>query len=82
MARGLDRGTDEWASPGLKFFFQIQNKLKILKSKQTPSVARKISKFCVRLDLNILNNFLNWVDFKFKKKSCYKFGTDSNLNLL
>jgi hypothetical protein len=67
MARGLDRGADEWASPGLKFFFQIQNKLKILKSKQTPSVAQKISKFCVRLDLNILNNFLNWVDFKFKK---------------
>jgi hypothetical protein len=28
----------------------------------------KILKLCMRLELNILNNFFNWVDFKFPTK--------------
>jgi hypothetical protein len=31
-------------------------------------MAPKILKLCMRLYLNILNIFLNWVDFKFSKE--------------
>jgi hypothetical protein len=63
--RSLNGGIAEWAPPGLKVFYKIQNQLKLVNSKWTPATAPKIFKLCMRLDLNIPNNFLSWVDFIF-----------------
>jgi hypothetical protein len=82
MARGLDRGADEWASPGLKFFFP--------NSKLAQNFKIKKDTFCCSKNIQILRE----ARFKYseqlsqlgrlqiQKKSCYMFGTDSNLNLL
>jgi hypothetical protein len=41
------------------------HQLKLVNLDPVPSRGLKLFKLCMRLDLNILNNFLNWVDFKF-----------------
>jgi hypothetical protein len=46
-------------------FFLYSNYLKIVNSKWKPSLDLKIFRLCMVLYRNILNNFLNWVDFKF-----------------
>jgi hypothetical protein len=85
-ARSLMR----WPSPFYPFpnKFQIPPNFKI-QYKSLPS--SKISKLCMKLDLNILNNFPNWIDFKFptecmiifwnrfKFESSMNFGRGSNL---
>jgi hypothetical protein len=57
------------SGPGsVKQFSNFQTPLKIVNPKKKPSLAQKIFKLCVLLDLNILNNFISWVDFKFSTK--------------
>jgi uncharacterized membrane protein len=52
--------------PHVVWFFQnIQNRFKFVKSKQMPSIAPQITKFCMRLEWCILNNFLNCANFIF-----------------
>jgi hypothetical protein len=48
-----------------KLFFEIQTQFKLVNSKWKTSIAPKIFKLFMGLDLNILNNIQNWVDFKF-----------------
>jgi hypothetical protein len=43
----------------------FQTPLKLANTKRKPSPIQKIFILCMRLCLHILNNFLNWVDFKF-----------------
>jgi hypothetical protein len=43
----------------------FQKQLEIVNSKQTSFGAPKILKLCMMLDLSILSNFFNWVDFEF-----------------
>jgi hypothetical protein len=62
---GAVTGVDWRAHPGYKFSFQFPIQLKVLNSKWKPSLAPQILKLYMLLDLNILNNFINWVDFKF-----------------
>jgi hypothetical protein len=49
----------------VKRFPSIQNYLKFRNSNLVPSQGPKLFKLCMRLYLNILSNFFNWVDFKF-----------------
>jgi hypothetical protein len=52
-----------WPGPFNKF----PNKFllaKLSNLEQRPLLASKISKLCIKLDLNILSNFPNWLDFK------------------
>jgi hypothetical protein len=68
FVRRLGRGLKGAAGVGpawFEDFFNIQNQLKLAHLKQMPSKCSKILKLGKGLDLNILNNFLNWVDFKF-----------------
>jgi hypothetical protein len=58
---------DKWAQPNL-IFPNIQTQQKLANSKRKSSLNIKISKFCMVLYLNILNNFLNWVNIKFSIK--------------
>jgi hypothetical protein len=44
------------------------NLIRFVKYKTWSSRAQKILELCMGLDLNILNNFLNWVGFKFSTK--------------
>jgi hypothetical protein len=43
----------------------FQKQLEIVNSKQTSFGAPKILKLCMMVDLSILSNFFNWVDFEF-----------------
>jgi hypothetical protein len=54
-----------WAGPA-RFgnFSNIQKQFKLGNSKRMPSIAAKNFKLCMRLDLDILSNFLYWVDFQ------------------
>jgi hypothetical protein len=38
-----------------------------------PSHGPNLLKICMRLNLNVMDKFVNWVDFKFPLNSCYKF---------
>jgi hypothetical protein len=38
-----------------------------------PSQGPNLLKLCMRLNLNVMDKFVNWVDFKFPLNSCYKF---------
>jgi hypothetical protein len=63
--RRSDSATGRWAPYGLLFFQNSQNRFKYVNSKQIPSIAPKVPKFCMTLDWSIVNNFLNCSDFKF-----------------
>jgi hypothetical protein len=60
-----DLGRGQWAWPS-KRFFQYSKSAQTCKFKSSVFSMFKIFKLCMSLDLNILNNFLNWVDFKFQ----------------
>jgi hypothetical protein len=64
---------DWWARPGYKFSFQFPIQPKFVNFKWKPSLAPKIFNLCMWLDLNILNNFLNWVDFNSQQNAYHKF---------
>jgi hypothetical protein len=66
--RCLDGGADKRALRGFDFFQFFQNQVKIIKSKQMPSLDLKIPKKIVRLDSNIIHNFLNCANFKFPRE--------------
>jgi hypothetical protein len=68
-----DRATDMRTPRGFTFFQFIQNWLKIVKSKWMPYFAPTFPNFCMTLDWNILNNFLNYDDFKFPIEFKIKF---------
>jgi hypothetical protein len=63
---------NKWASPDLNIFSTIETQLKHVNSELKLSHAPKILKLCMRLDFNILNNFLHWVDFKFSTEFLLK----------
>jgi hypothetical protein len=54
-----------WAWPLLNFPLKIQNQLKLVNYKIHSSLTPKIFKLCMGLYLNIMNNFLHLVNFKF-----------------
>jgi hypothetical protein len=56
----LTRGPDL-----VKYFSKIQTQLKIVTLNPVPSRCPKILKLYMEIDLNILNNFFDWVDLKF-----------------
>jgi hypothetical protein len=45
----------------------IQNQLKLANSNSVPSQGPILFKLCMRLQLDMVNNFLNWPNFKFPK---------------
>jgi hypothetical protein len=63
-----DRVIDRWVPRGFTIFQNIQNWLKFVKSKWMPYLAKQIPSFCMSLDCNVLNNFLNCADLKFPTK--------------
>jgi hypothetical protein len=54
-----DRAIDMRAPRGFIFFQFIQNYLKLVKSKWMPYRALKFPNFCMMLDSNVLNKFIN-----------------------
>jgi hypothetical protein len=47
-----------------KLFSQFSKSAQTCKLKIEASLVQKIIKLCMGLDLNILNNFVNWVNLK------------------
>jgi hypothetical protein len=70
--RCSDSGADRRAPHGLIFFQIFQNQFKLVNSKQMPSIAPRIPKFCIRVYWSILQNVLNCDDFKFPTKIMLK----------
>jgi hypothetical protein len=72
---------DWWAPGQLNSFpnFKLSSNSKF---KMEASRAPKIFKLFMGLNVNILNNFLHWVDFKPNKIEVINSRTDPNLNLL
>jgi hypothetical protein len=79
--RGVKAGDGRWCVgqcllhlfiyfPILQIFPNIEIQL------NCPAAITKIFKLCTRLELNILNNFLNRVDFKFPTKTTLKFSSN------
>jgi hypothetical protein len=56
---GSDRAIDMRSPRGFTFFQFTQNWFKLVKSKWMPYRALKFPNFCMRLDWNSMNNFLN-----------------------
>jgi hypothetical protein len=71
--RCSDSEMDKWPPRGFTVFQIIQNWLKLVKSKWIPYGASKIPKFCMVLDWDIQNIFLNCVVFKFPIEFMIKF---------
>jgi hypothetical protein len=66
--RCSDKVTDRWVPRGFTIFRIIQNWLKLVQLKWMPYHTPKIPNFCMRLEWNILNNFLNCFNFTFPTK--------------
>jgi hypothetical protein len=60
--RHSDSEANRWAPHVLNFIHIIQNQFKLVKSKW---MSYNALDFCMTLELNILNEFLNCDDFKF-----------------
>jgi hypothetical protein len=83
----VPRWKEKWAADkggeAISIFHSIFESSKLWNSKQRPSLCQNIFKLGMRLDLTILNNFLNWVWLQIPNKiHVIILGTYSNLNLL